>query len=115
MGLYRAEVCVFVCVRGQGGWRRGRSLRVDLRGGGLLVDGLLPQVVAAFVLLLHAVDEEEDEEHGEHQEDGAGGDHSWRNTRSRESELKHIRWFFTNAASLGFLNPLTNLPEPPSC
>lgn len=67
-------MCVSVCevreVRGQG-------LCINLRGGGLLIDGLLPQVVAALVLLLHAVDEEEDEEHGEHQAHGAG-DQSWK-------------------------------------
>lgn len=54
---------MFVC-EGEGEGFQG--LCVDLRGGGLFVDGLLPQVVAALVLLLHAVDEEEDEQHGEH-------------------------------------------------
>lgn len=75
-----------MCVRSgrRRGW--GRGLRIDLCGGGLLVDGLLPQVVAAFVLLLHAVDEEEDEEHGEHEADGAAGDHSC----SRQTETRFI-------------------------
>lgn len=67
-----------VCeVREEGSKVKGQGLCVDLRGGGLLIDGLLPQVVAALVLLLHAVDEEEDEEHGEHQSHGAG-DQSWK-------------------------------------
>lgn len=64
-----------MCVggRGQGGGgAKGPGLCIDLCGGGLLVDGLLPQVVAALVLLLHAVDEEEDEEHGKHQAHSAG-------------------------------------------
>lgn len=61
----------------------GLSLCVDLCGRRLLVDGLLPQIVAALVLLLHAVDEEEGEEDGEHQTDGAACDQSWRT---------HTRW-----------------------
>lgn len=77
-----SEVCVCVC--GGGGGGGGQGLRVDLCGGGFLVDGLLPQIVAALVLLLHAVDEEEDEEDGEHQADGAACDQSWkRRTRAR--------------------------------
>lgn len=65
-------------------WWGGQGLCVDLCGGGLLVDGLLPQIVAALVLLLHAVDEEEDEEDGEHQADGAARDQGWkRQTRAR--------------------------------
>lgn len=36
---------------------------VDLVGGSFRVNGFLAQIVAAFVLFLHAVDEEEDEKH----------------------------------------------------
>lgn len=68
-------MCVCGCVSGGGG---GQGLCVDLCGGSFLVDGLLPQIVAALVLLLHAVDEEEDEEDGEHQADGAACDQSCR-------------------------------------
>lgn len=44
------------------GWLSQR-LGVDLRGGGLFVDGLLAKVVAALIFLLHAIDEQENEEH----------------------------------------------------
>lgn len=47
-----------------------QRLGVDLCGGGLFVDGLLAKVVAALVFLLHAIDEQENEEHGEEQTDG---------------------------------------------
>lgn len=52
-------------------------LRVDLCGRSLLVDGFLPQLVAALILLLHPIDEEEDEEHGEHQTNGSSCNQSW--------------------------------------
>lgn len=68
-------MCVVVKGGGAGG---GRGLCVDLCGGGLLVDGLLRQIVAALVLFLHAIDEEEDEEDGEHQADGEGRSQSWK-------------------------------------
>ena len=65
-------------------WLGGdEGLCVDLCGGGFLVDGFLPQVVAALVLLLHAVDEQEDEEDGEHQADGAARDQSWKRPERR--------------------------------
>lgn len=76
--------CVFVFVLGGAGGGGGQGLCVDLCGGGFLVDGLLPQFVAPLVLLLHAVDEEEDEEDGEHEADCAARDQSWkRPTRGR--------------------------------
>lgn len=70
--------CVFTTV--PRGFRRsndGRAgfLRVKLLGWGLLVGGAggfpLSQVVAALVLLPHAVDQEEDEEDGEQEADHA--------------------------------------------
>lgn len=63
------------------GVEREGHLCVDLCGGGFLVDGFLPQIVASFILLLHAVDEQEDEEDGEQQTDGAARDQSWKRTR----------------------------------
>ena len=46
---------------------------IDLGGGCFLVDGLFAQVVTAFVFLLHAVDQEKDEEDGEEQANGTAG------------------------------------------
>jgi len=55
-------------------------LCIELLGGGLLVGGAggfpLPQVVAALVLLPHAVHQEEDEEDGEQEADHAACNHS---------------------------------------
>lgn len=71
--------------RNRWGWGRGRagwpsSLCVKLLGGGLLVGGAggfpLAQVVAALVLLPHAVDQQEDEEDGKEEADDAAGDDS---------------------------------------
>lgn len=52
-----------VCGGGASVFVEAELLCVDLCGGSFLVDGLPPQVVAAFILLLHPVDEEESEEH----------------------------------------------------
>lgn len=70
-------------VLGGAGGGGGQGLCVDLCGGGFLVDGLLPQIVAPLVLLLHAVDEEEDEEDGEQEADCAARDQSWRRPTRR--------------------------------
>ena len=55
-------------------------LCIKLLGGGLLVGGAggfpLSQIVAALVLLPHAVDQEEDEEDGEQEADHAAGNNS---------------------------------------
>lgn len=61
----------------------GEGLRIDLCGRGLLVDGLLAQLVASLILLLHAVDEEEDEEHGEHQPHRAARNQSWNRVKTQ--------------------------------
>lgn len=37
---------------------------IELIGGGFFVDGFLAQVVAAFVLLLHAVHQQQDQKNG---------------------------------------------------
>lgn len=61
-------------------WGRGRLLCIKLLGRGLLVGGAggfpLSQVVAALVLLPHAVDQEEDEEDGEQEADDSACDNS---------------------------------------
>lgn len=56
----------------------GEASGVELVGGGFLVDGLLAQVVAAFVLLLHAVHQQQDQEDGKEDAHGATHDQSWR-------------------------------------
>lgn len=38
---------------------------VELVGGGFFVDGFLAQVITAFILLLHAVHQQQDQENGE--------------------------------------------------
>lgn len=63
----------------------GQGLCVDLCGGGLLVDGFFPQIVAALVLLLHAVDEEGDGEDGEYQANSAARDQSCRRHKRGKS------------------------------
>ena len=60
---------------GVGGGGASRCSGVDLCGGGLLVDGLLPQVVAALVLLPHAVDEEDYEENSAEQRHSSAHNH----------------------------------------
>lgn len=59
---------------------RGGCLRVKLLGWGLLIGCAggfsLSEVVAALVLLPHAVDQEEDEEDGEQEANNAAGDNS---------------------------------------
>lgn len=76
-------MCLCACVMSgwgsEDGGQRGngsQGLCIDLCGGGLLVDGLLPQVIASLVLLLHAVDEQQDEENSKHQADGSAHDQS---------------------------------------
>lgn len=68
-----------VCCSGDRGVGRGR-LRVKLLGRGLLIGRTggfsLSEVVAALVLLPHAVDQEEDEEDGEQEANNAAGDNS---------------------------------------
>lgn len=51
---------------------------VELVGGGFFVDGLLAQVVAAFVLFLHAVHQQQDQENGKEDAHTAAHNQSWR-------------------------------------
>lgn len=51
---------------------------VELIGGGFFVDGLLAQVVAAFVLFLHAVHQQQDQENGKEDAHSAAHNQSWR-------------------------------------
>ena len=65
----------------------GGTLCIKLLGRGLLIGCAggfsLSQVVAALVLLPHAVDEQEDEEDGEQEADHAACDNSWERERER--------------------------------
>lgn len=74
------QLTLVVCCsgdKGGGGWG---GLRVKLLGWGLLIGCTggfsLSEVVAALVLLPHAVDQEEDEEDGEQEANDAAGNHS---------------------------------------
>lgn len=62
--------------------------RVKLVGRGFFVDGFLAQVVAAFVLLLHAVHQQQDQEDGEEDAHHAAHNQSWRKKGARgEGEM----------------------------
>ena len=69
---FQQSLAIFVVLMTWGAGR-GRLLCIKLLGRGLLVGGAggfpLSQVVAALVLLPHAVDQEEDEEDGEQEAD----------------------------------------------
>lgn len=68
-------------------WREGRVLCIKLLGWGLLIGCAggfpLSQVVAALVLLPHAVDEQEDEEDGKQEADHAACNNSWERQRQK--------------------------------
>lgn len=66
--------------------RSSESSRVELIGGGFFVDGFLAQVVAAFVLLLHAVHQQQDQEDGEEDAHHAAHNQSWRKRERGEGE-----------------------------
>lgn len=70
---------------------------VELVGGGFFVDGLLAQVVAAFVLFLHAVHQQQD------QEDGKEDAHRAAHNQSCRGEGQPVR---------GSLGPPGTLPRP---
>lgn len=58
---------------------------IEFVGGGFFVDGFLAQVVAAFVLLLHAVHQQQDQEHSKEDAHNASHNQSWRG-RKQEPE-----------------------------
>lgn len=66
----------------------GEASGVELIGGGFFVDGFLAQVVAALILLLHAVDEQGDQEGSKEGAYNPAHDHSCRERgqRSRPQE-----------------------------
>lgn len=71
-----------------------QASRVELIGGRFLVDGFLAQVIAAFILLLHTVHEQEDQEDGKEDAYDATHNQSWRGGERRgasESSLSGPR------------------------
>ena len=60
---------------------REEASGVELVGGGFFVDRFLAQVVAAFILLLHAVHQQQDQENGKEDAHATAHNQSWRGER----------------------------------
>lgn len=64
----------------------GEASGVELIGGGFFVDGFLAQVVAALILLLHAVHQQQHEEDGKQDAHDTAHNQSWRGERGQRGE-----------------------------
>lgn len=65
---------------------REEASGVELIGGGFFVDGFLAQVIAAFVLLLHAIKQQQNQENGKQDAHAAAHNQSCREQREQQGE-----------------------------